>query len=261
MTIQETSQVLRVISIAFPNYKPQYDDQLMKDAVKLWCSEFADVPGRIVLGAVQSYIKGKHQFAPSIGEIQEIIDHATGNTFVSEGDAWNMVILAIRNGAYGADDEYAKLPEDVQEAIGGAHYLHELALSENVNWGVESSNFFRNLRTARERKKNVENIPDTVKNLIDQMNQVKQEQLENKQEVARIEQKNYYDDISQRAVDKFLNEEREDLNERQTGFADMLREKLGMPKQEEPSADEYSAEYYYDPIQDNTEDWEGDMFA
>jgi superfamily I DNA/RNA helicase len=173
-----------------------------------------------------------------------------------------MVVLAIRNGAYGADEEFAKLPEDVQRAIGGSHYIHELALSQDVNWGVESSNFFRNLRVVRERIKNVENIPDAVKNLIDQMSQAKQAQLENKQEVARLEQKNYYDDLSERTMEKFLTEDRGELTDGQKGFADMLRERLGMPKKEEPSADEYSAEYYYDPSQDNKEDgWEGDLFA
>lgn len=262
MNIQETSQILRYISIAFPSYKPQYNEEQMKDALQLWAASFADVPGAIVYEAVRKYVHNDNEYAPSIGNIKTIINQMVGNEPISEGEAWNMVILAIRNGAYGADEEYAKLPEDVQEAIGGSHYLHELALSQDVNWGVESSNFFRNLRTARERRKNVENIPDRVKQVIDQMNTQKEAQLENKQEVARIEQKNYYDKLSERTMEKFLTEDRGELTEGQRGFADMLRERLGMPKKEEPSADEYSAEYYYDPLQDNKEDgWEGELFA
>jgi hypothetical protein len=253
----EASQVVEAIGSIYPNYHPMN----LELAVSAWEGIFGDVPYSVVMGALYSYAKNNNEFPPTPGQLNEIIIQAIDKDAISESEAWNMVLVAIRNGAYGAEEEFNKLPEDVQKAIGSPHYLHELALSDNVNYGVESSNFYKNLRIVRERQKNVEHIPDRVKQVIDQMSEAKQAQLENGQEVARLEQKNYYDDLSERTMEKFLTEEREELTEGQKGFADMLRERLGMPKKEEPSADEYSAEYYYDPIQDNTEDWDGGMFA
>lgn len=257
MNSKESSQVISIIGSIYTNYKPANYDI----AIEAWRSIFHDVPYNVVVGALYSYAKSSNEFPPTPGQINEIIQQAVDKNFVPESEAWNMVILAIRNGAYGADEEYDKLPEDVQQAIGGSHYLHELALSEDVNWGVESSNFYRNLRSVRERQKNVENIPNSVKNLIEKMNEVKEAQLENRQETARLEQKEYYDTLSAQADRNYL-EEKTELNDRQKGFADMLRERFGMPKKEELSEDEYSAEYYYDPSQDNKEDgWEGELFA
>lgn len=254
----EASQVVEAIGSIYTNYHPMN----LELAVAAWEGIFVDIPYKIVMGALYSYAKNNHEFPPTPGQLNEIIHQAVNRDELSESEAWNMVLVAIRNGAYGAEDEYNKLPEDVQKAIGSPHYLHELALSDNVNYGVESSNFYKNLRIVRERQKNVENIPDRVKQVIDQMNTQKEAQLENKQEVARIEQKNYYDDLSERTMEKFLTEDRGELTDGQKGFADMLRERLGMPKKEEALQDEYGAANYYDPSQDNKEDgWEGELFA
>ena len=230
MTIVEATKILRYISIAYPSYKPQYDEDMMSDALALWCDAFKDIPGSVVLGAVKSFVKnGTNKYAPSVGEIQEIIDQAVGNTETPIAEAWNMVLLAIRNGTYGADDEYAKLPEDVQEAIGGSHYLHELALSEDVNWGVEKSLFERNIKIARERRKNVDNLPNSVKEQIEQLKQnLNSGQIENKQEVARIEQKERYEELSRKAIEMMEQEEQIEMSEGAKGFADMIRERLGM---------------------------------
>ena len=244
MTSKESSQVISIIGSIYTNYKPMS----MDIAVEAWRAIFSDVSYKVVVGALYSYAKDNKEFPPTPGQINEIIHQAVGTDSVSESEAWNMVLLAIRNGTYGADAEYAKLPEDVQQAIGGSHYLHELALSEDVKWGVESSNFYRNLRTVRERKRNMENLPGSVKEQIEQLKEnLNGGQIENKQEVARLEQKEQYDEITRLTLQAMEKEERE-MPEDAKRFADMLREKLGMKRREdiEPEEEELDEMPYYD---------------
>ena len=225
MNSKESSQVISIIGSIYPNYKPTSIDI----AIEAWRAIFANVPYKVVAGALYSYARDNNEYPPTPGQINEIINQATGNIETPISEAWNMVLLAIRNGTYGADEEFAKLPEDVQEAIGGSHYLHELALSEDVNWGVEKSLFERNIKIARERKKNVENLPNSVKSQIEQLKQnLNSGQIENKQEVARLEQKEHYEELSKLAIKMMEQEERIEMSEEAKGFADMIRERLGM---------------------------------
>lgn len=222
----EATQVVETIGSIYTNYKPMN----LGLAVDAWEGVFADIPLNVVMGALYSYARQSKEFPPTPGQLYEIIHQAIHDGDEADyAEAWNMVILAIRNGAYGADEEFAKLPEDVQEAIGGSHYLHELALSEDVNWGVESSNFYRNLRTVRERKKNTSNLPNSVKAQIAQLKKdLGNNQIENKQAVAMLEQKQRYEEMSRLTIEKMEQEEPQEMSEGAKGFADMLRERLGV---------------------------------
>ena len=159
MTASETTRAIRIISAAYPHFKPS------QDVIDLWGVMFNSAPFEAVSAALYTYIARNHDFPPTPGNINALIYDLTHKGELSEIDAWNMVCKAMRNGLYGSHEEFAKLPEDVQEAIGSPRYLYELALQEDLNVSVESSNFFKRYRAVLERKKNDAMIPQAVKEL------------------------------------------------------------------------------------------------
>lgn len=139
----------------YSNYKPSS----LEIAIEAWQNIFADVPYDVVAGALYSYAKGNNEFPPTVGQLNTIIENAKNQNEMTEAEAWNMVVKALRNGYYGANEEFAKLPEDVQRAIGSPSYLVSLSMCDNVNLSVESSNFYRQYRAIVERKKSLNNLP------------------------------------------------------------------------------------------------------
>ncbi len=84
----------------------------------LWQKAFADVPAEKVSEAVQNYIfTDKTGFAPTIGMINSMVHKSDAPT---AEEAWLMVRKACRNGLYGSEKEYNKLPPAVQVAVGGS---------------------------------------------------------------------------------------------------------------------------------------------
>ena len=205
MTTNEATRLIRIISTAFPAYRPQYDDDMLNDAIELWTMMFANDSYQVVIAAVKSYIEdGRNKYAPSIGEIKEIMSSVRVAGELSEAEAWNMVLKALQNGTYHAQEEFDKLPEDIQRAIGSPAYLRELAISEDLNTAVESSNFYRNYRAVRDRRRQAESLPENVRQAL------KQEEanavIENKQVAALLEARANYEGYVGAAYDK-INEE------------------------------------------------------
>lgn len=145
MTRDEAIKTQMIIQAAFPNYKPP--DKTV--AVNLWALMFENEPYEVVEKAIYDYINQCNAFAPSIGQIKQII--YTDKNALSEGEAWALVLKAMQRSGYYADEEFEKLPETIQKAVGSPSALKEIALDENANMSVESSNFCRRYRQILER--------------------------------------------------------------------------------------------------------------
>lgn len=162
MTREETTQVIRIISAAYPNWKVDGDN--VRDVIDLWATVFESVPADAVRSALSVYVAQPHDYAPSPGKIMEILRSAQPEP--TEAEYWTLVAKAIRNGIYGAEEEFNKLPVVVQKAIGSPDYLRNLATMEDPNWSVESSNFYKRLATVQERVRNEALIPEKIKDML-----------------------------------------------------------------------------------------------
>lgn len=203
LTTNEATKLIRIISTAFPSYRPQYDDDMLNDAIELWTMMFAQDDFRVVSAAVKSYIEnGSNKFAPSIGEIREIMNSVNAEGELSDAEAWNMVLTALKNGTYRAQEEFDKLPEDIQRAIGSPAYLRELASSDDFNASVESSNFYKNYRAVKNRRQQAESLPENIREALKQGNS--STMIENKQQMAMLEAKEQYEDLAQAAYEKYV---------------------------------------------------------
>ena len=166
MSEQDTVEILMIIQAAYPNYHPT--DK--KVAVKTWHMLLKDYSYQQVEMAVSAFITSDNKgFPPSIGQIIDKMYVADDFVGLNEMEAWALVSRAIKNGNYGAEEEYAKLPPDVQRAIGDPANLRNWAMTDmhSVETVIQS-NFMRSFRTVSERKKEYRRLPGQVRNLIDQ---------------------------------------------------------------------------------------------
>lgn len=219
MNKTEASQIIEIIGSLYTNYNPMN----MELAVVGWQSIFADIPYKAVQAALFSYTRENEKFPPTPGQIYSLLQNVT-TTDPTEAEAWNMVLAAIKRSAYFAQDEFNNLPEDIQKAIGSPEYLRSLAIADDANWSVESSNFYKNYRIIKERKRQIENLPDGVRSYIEEM-KTKAPAVENKQEAARLEMKSNYEGQVDAAYAK-INEEYKPVEQEPTETGESFRENL-----------------------------------
>lgn len=138
-------------------------------AISIWFGLLQDLPYKVASAAVNMYIC-TNKFPPTIADIRaNAMQIMTGRAELNEEEAWQLVYKAICNSSYHAQEEFDKLPETVQKAIGGAASLRELGqMDKSTVLSVEKSHFMRTYRAEVERKKEADRLPMSVRTLISQ---------------------------------------------------------------------------------------------
>ena len=128
MTRDESKKLLMVIQAAYPNFKPENKSV----TVDTWWIMLSDYTYGQVESAIKAFIRTDTKgYAPSIGQIIEKLQLLFGDTEINEMAAWGMVLKAIRNSSYHAEEEFAKLPPVIQRTIGDPNQLREWALTND----------------------------------------------------------------------------------------------------------------------------------
>lgn len=129
MTRDEVKQILMRIQITYPNWHPSGDIGLVVD---VWHEYLSRYTYPEILAAVKAYVMSDTSgFAPSVGQILDKLRSVSEPEGMGELEAWAMVSKALRNGTYGAEEEFAKLPPMVQKAVGTPVNLRHWATSES----------------------------------------------------------------------------------------------------------------------------------
>lgn len=164
MTRAETIAVMGILKAAYPRY---YDDQkLAQQAVTVWADMFADDPFDVVVMAVKSLI-ATSKYIPNIADVKEKIQELTTAPQMSELEAWERIAKAIKNGYYGAQEEFDKLPPILQKLVGSPAQLREWALMDTSQiQTVVSSNFMRSYRVTSKRESELAALPQDVRNMM-----------------------------------------------------------------------------------------------
>ena len=156
MTREETLAIMSVLKAAYPSY---YKDMNRADAervVCLWTEMFKDDPAEEVALAVKGFIANDIKgFPPHIGAIKNALVKLRTPNEMTELEAWGYVQKAVRNGIYGAQQEFDALPPVVQRLVGSPNQLREWAMMDSdVVASVVASNFQRSYkaRAANERE-------------------------------------------------------------------------------------------------------------
>ena len=171
MTRDEVINILMVIQAAYPNYKPQ--DKTV--AVNTWYMMLKDYEKEVVEAALKIYIASDTSgFAPAIGQLIDKINTVTAPPELNSMAAWGLVSTALRNGNYGAEQEFEKLPSTVKKAVGSPDNLRHWAQSDSKSIEtVIQSNFIHTYEAEVRRKNEAAKTPPDVRALIDKISNQK----------------------------------------------------------------------------------------
>lgn len=164
MTREETKKIIMIMSASYPNYKP-IDLSMTVDAWSVMLSEYEYEK---VETALKAFILSDNSgFAPSIGQLVEKINMLEQEHPLNEMEAWLLVSKALRNGYYGAEEEFEKLPEMVQKAVGHPGNLRNWSQTDILSVeNVVQSNFIKTYRSIVKRETEKEKLPPGIQSMI-----------------------------------------------------------------------------------------------
>lgn len=165
MTREETVKIIRIICGSYPNFKPSD----LSETVDIWNMMLDEYTYNQIAGALKSYILADSTgFAPSIGQLIAKVKTIEEPAQLNESEAWGLVSKAIRNGYYGAVEEFSKLPPLVQKAVGSPDNLRNWSQTnlESVETVIQS-NFLRSYRIEAQRAAEISKMPSDIKNMIE----------------------------------------------------------------------------------------------
>lgn len=152
----------------YPNYKPNN----LSETVDVWQMMLDEYSYNQVSIALKAYVTSDTSgFAPSVGEIAAKIQLVSQPQELDGMTAWGLVSKALRNGTYGAVEEFNKLPPLVRQAVGMPDNLKNWATADyQTIETVIQSNFLRTYETVVKRANEINRMPDDIKSLIEKTN-------------------------------------------------------------------------------------------
>ena len=168
MTEKEVKQLLAMTQAVYPNYNPPSREA----AVNAWLMCLSEYDNNVVMAAFKAYITTDTSgFAPSIGQLLDKLHTIQNPQELNEMEAWSLVSKALRNGYYGAVEEFNNLPPLVQKAVGSPDNLRNWSQTDtNSIENVVQSNFMRSYRLVVNRENEIKKMPADVRTLIENVN-------------------------------------------------------------------------------------------
>lgn len=166
MTRDEAKKIVMVIVSTYPNWHPLD----MSFTVDAWATIFESFTYKDINAALKAFIVSDTSgFAPVPGQIIGLLDRAANRQELNEMEAWMLVSKALRNGYYGAEQEFEKLPLLVQKAVGAPSQLRNWSQtdSESVE-NVIQSNFMRTYRQELAKSREMRKIPQETRSALEQ---------------------------------------------------------------------------------------------
>jgi len=160
MDMKETRRILAAIQAIYPSFTKDRDPNVLS---QVWQQVFVNTPYPLVNQALNAFIatdvKG---FPPTPGALNAFIRKARQLNGPTEDDAWIKVYKAISRGLYNSQEEFDKLPPDIQRIVGSPRMLFEWAHmdSDDVN-KVIAAHFKRSWRAKQELKQDLLLIPES----------------------------------------------------------------------------------------------------
>jgi len=166
MTRDEAKKIVMVIASTYPNWHPLD----MSFTVDAWTSMLESFTYQKISAALKAFIVSDTSgFAPTPGQVIGLLDRVTNGQELSEMEAWSLVSKALRNGYYGAEQEFEKLPPLVQKAVGAPSQLRNWPQtdSESVE-NVIQSNFIKTYRQELAKNREMRKIPQETRSALEQ---------------------------------------------------------------------------------------------
>ena len=168
MTKNEVIKLLMTIQTFYPNYQVENKEF----TINAWYTIIGDCDYKLMEKALRAYITTDTSgFAPNIGQLLDKLHAIQNPQELNEMEAWSLVSKALRNGYYGAVEEFNNLPPLVQKAVGSPDNLRNWSQTDtNSIENVVQSNFMRSYRLVVNRENEIKKMPADVRTLIENVN-------------------------------------------------------------------------------------------
>lgn len=166
MTKEEVTKLIYVIRASYPQAFARQSVQDMALMVSAWQSVLEDYTYSQGSAGLRIYLSTETTgFPPSPGQVIACIHKAMPqDQEVSPLEAWALVRKRMRNAGYNAKEEFEKLPEPVQRALGSFENLKEMSqLDIGRVETVEQSHFIRQYTAILEQMREEKKIPQRVR--------------------------------------------------------------------------------------------------
>lgn len=167
MTKQDTYQLMAVLHALYPDSFRGMSDTAAQLRVSLWQEAFADDPGAVVIAAAKAFASTDTKgFMPTPGQIKEQILAIQKTEEMTEQEAWDLVLKALKNSNYCAAEEFKKLPEPVQKAVGSHNMLKQWAgYDVNKELAFVAADFKKSFRAIAAKEHDQKKLPAAVKEI------------------------------------------------------------------------------------------------
>lgn len=161
-------KLLGYIKASYPQWARNLKAADASIMIEVWTDALVDCNPEYVRAAAKAHVTSE-KWPPSIAEILERVRliSSGGNRGMTGMEAWSLVRVAIKNGNYHSKEEFERLPEIVQTAIGNHHSIKEwAAMAVPELETVVQSQFIKSFGSKQKVAKDHEALPADVKALI-----------------------------------------------------------------------------------------------
>ena len=140
--------------------------QATDSMITTWWKMLSDLPKQSVAIALKQHASVS-TFPPSIAEIRKGVAELKAAPYKSGIEEWNEVAHALRNSAYRADEEFAKLSPIARRLVGSPMQLKEWGCAEDVTvLSVAKSQFLKSYDILVKREQEQAQLPESIRKLI-----------------------------------------------------------------------------------------------
>ena len=171
MNRKEAAQIISIMQANYPDsFKGKSDDMLVA-TINLWAKMFEADSANEVTAAVMAHMAADtNRFMPPVGVIKDRLLKLRQPDEMTEQEAWALVAEATKNGIWGAQEEFDKLPPVIQRIVGSPNQLRDWAMmdSDTVQ-SVVASNFQRSYKVRAASERELLAIPSDVRRVMTQI--------------------------------------------------------------------------------------------
>ena len=166
MNRQEIVSMLSILRKAYPNFYKNITKQEAEDTILLYEEMFKDCDGKLVLLTIKELIN-TYEYPPTIATIKKKMYELTHTNEESNSELWDKLLKAIRNGYYGAEEEFKQLPDIVKEYVGNPEQLRSIAeMDSDTIHSVVKGQYFKQIENLKERVRQKEMMSSDTRKLL-----------------------------------------------------------------------------------------------
>lgn len=167
-------KLLTLLQAEYPASFRGLDMRQMDAKMEFWGREFEADDYDAVMAAVHTLMRSGRQWAPTAGEIREKMHDLTAPAELSETAVLDIISRAAANGTYHAEEEFRKLPPELQELVHSPSQLREWAMMDadafkSVIGSFVMKSYRAGIRRAKERAAPPANVRELIGGMADKL--------------------------------------------------------------------------------------------